>query len=211
MEVIRNQKYLEDMLGDEIRTMEFVLCIPSENVDSIVRELERREATGEIDVASDDLLLIWQVNMFVGQTLQLFTRINSRDNPYKSQHKDNKLTKMLGSEGYKVKPEVLLKFYPSSHPLSIGSKIVTEIIKNNILADAPIKEFSINSVEQFCKSSTNLAHYVCETIGKKISDHFIGEGEALGLIESIGGREGCFRLKLEGKRLNTVLNNYKEE
>jgi len=210
MKVIGNRTYLEDMLGDEIRTMEFVLCIPSENVDSIVRELERREAKGEIDVASDDLLLIWQVNMFIGQTLQLFTRIKSRKDPYKSQHNDNNLTRMLGSDGYKVKSEVLLKFYPSSHPLSIGSKIVTEIIKNNIRDDASLKEFSINSVEQFCKSPTNLAHYACETIGKKISDHFIGEGEAFGLIESIGGREGWFRLKLEGKRLNTVLNNYKE-
>jgi hypothetical protein len=57
--VIENQTYLENKLGDEIRTMEFVLCIPSENVESIVRELERREYEGEIDVASDDLLLIW--------------------------------------------------------------------------------------------------------------------------------------------------------
>ena len=40
MEVIRNQTYLEDMLGDEIRTTEFVLCIPSQNVERIVRELE---------------------------------------------------------------------------------------------------------------------------------------------------------------------------
>jgi hypothetical protein len=207
-EVIENQTYLENKLGDEIRTMEFVLCIPSENVESIVRELERREYEGEIDVASDDLLLIWQVNMFRGQTLQLFTRINSRE-PYKSQHKDNKLTKMLGS-GYKVKSEVLVKFYPSSHPLTIGSKIVTELIRNNRSTDASPKEFSINSVEQFCESPTNLAHYACETIGKKISNHFIGEGEALGLIESIEGREGWFRLKIEGRRLNTILNNYKE-
>lgn len=209
-EVIENRTYLENTLGDEIRTMEFVLCIPSENVERIVRELERRECKGEIDVASDDLLLIWQVNMFfIEQTLQLFTRINSRDKPYESQHKDNKLTKMLGS-GYKVKSEVLVKFYPSSHPLAIGSKIVVEIIRNNMRADTSLKEFSINSVEQFCKSPTNLAHYACETIGKEISDHFLGEGEALGLIESIEGREGWFRLKLEGKRLNTILNNYKE-
>lgn len=207
-EVNEKQTYLENKLGDEIRTMEFVLCIPSENVESIVRELERREYKGEIDVASDDLLLIWQVNRFIGQTLQLFTRINSRDKPYESQHMDNKLTKMLGS-GYTVESEVLVKFYPSSHSLAIGSKIVVEIIGNNMRADASLKEFSINSVEQFCESPTNLAHYACETIGKKISDHFIGEGVALGLIESIEGKEGWFRLKVEGKRLNTILNNYK--
>jgi len=121
---------------------------------------------------------------------------------------DNKLTKMLGS-GYTVESEVLVKFYPSSHSLAIGSKIVVEIIRNNMRADASLKEFSINSVEQFCESPTNLAHYACETIGKKISDHFIGEGVALGLIKSIEGKEGWFRLKVEGKRLNTILNNYK--
>ena len=118
---------------------------------------------------------------------------------------------MLGSDAYKVTSEVLVKFYPSSHPLTIGSKIVTEIIRNNIRSDTPLKEFSINSVEKFCKSPTTLVHYDCEAIGEKISNNFIGKGKSLGLIESVEGREGWFRLKLEGKRLNTILNNYKEE
>jgi len=209
--VIENQTYLEKMLGDEIKTMEFVICVPSSKTDGIVRELERQENEGEIDVTSNDLLLIWQVNIFEGEVLQLFTRINSRDNSYKSKHNDFELTKMLGSDGHEVKSEVLTKFYPSSHPLTIGSKIVTEIITKNMREGTRINVFSKESVENFCKSSRNLAHYACEILGKNIVNHFIGESKNLGLIKEVEGEEDLFKFNLEGKRLNTILNNYKEE
>ena len=209
--VIENQKYLEDMLGDEIETMEFVICVPSHKTDGIVREIERQENEGEIDVTSNDLLLIWQVDIFEGEVLQLFTRINSRDNSYKSKHSDFELTNMLSSDGYKVKSEVLTKFYPSSHPLTIGSKIVTEIITKNMREGTQINVFSKESVVIFCKSSRNLAHYACEILGKNIVNHFIGECEFFGLIEKVEEEDDLFKLNLEGKRLNTILNNYKEE
>jgi hypothetical protein len=209
--VIENQKYLEEMLGDKIQTMEFVICVPSEITDGIVRELERKEKEGEIDVTSNELLLIWQVNIFAREVLQLFTRINSRDKPYKSQHNDIKLTKILGSDGHEVKSEVLTKFYPSSHPLTIGSKIVTEIIIKNMRENTQINVFSKESVEQFCKSSRNLAHYACEKLGKNIVDHFIGECEKFGLIDKVEGEEDLFKLNLEGKHLSTILSNYKKE
>lgn len=211
MNVIENQAHLEEMLGDEIETMEFVICVPSHKTDGIVRELERQENEGEIDVTSNGLLLIWQVNIFEGEVLQLFTRINSRDKQYKSQHKDINLTKMLGSDGHEVKSEVLTKFYPSSHPLTIGSKIVTEIVTKNMRENTQINVISKGTVEQFCKSSRNLAHYACEKLGKNIVDHFIGEGKFFGLIEKVEGEDDLFKLNLEGKRLNTILNNYKEE
>ena len=209
--VIENQTYLEKMLGDEIKTMEFVICVPSDKTHGIVSELERQENKGEIDVTSNDLLLIWQVNIFEGEVLQLFTRIYSRDNPYKSQHNDFELTKMLGNDGHEVKSEVLTKFYPSSHPLTIGSKIVTEIITKNMREETQINVFSKESVVIFCKSSRNLAHYACEMLGKNIVDHFIGESKNLGLIEEVEGEEDLFKFNLEGKRLKTILNNYKEE
>jgi len=38
-----------------------------------------------------------------------------------------------------------------------------------------------------------------------------GEGEFFGLIEKVEGEDDLFKLNLEGKRLNTILNNYKEE
>jgi len=209
--VIENQKYLEEKLGDEIQTMEFVICVPWHYTDSIVRELERQENEGEIDITSDDLLLIWQVDIFGGELVQLFTRINSRDNPYKCQHNDIELTKMLGSDGHEVKSEVLTKFYPSSHPLTIGSKIVTEIITKNMRESTQINGFSKETVKQFCESYRNLAHYACEKLGKSIVDHFIGEGELFGLIEKVGEEDDLFKLNLEGKHLSTILNNYKKE
>jgi len=210
MEVIENQKYLEEMLGDTIETMEYVICVPSHKTDGIVRELERQEKEGEIDITSDDLLLIWQVNIFEGEVLQLFTRIFSRDK-YKCQHNDFNLTKMLGSDGHEVKSEVLTKFYPSSHPLTIGSKIVTEIIIKNMRENTQINVFSKETVNQFCKSSRNLAHYACEKLGEKLVNHFIEECENFGLIEKVEGEEDLFKFNLEGKRLNTILNNYKKE
>jgi hypothetical protein len=204
-----NKIYLEEKLGDEIRTIEFVICIPAEKTDRLVRELERREKSGEIDKNAEQLLLVWQVNKFEGQILQLFTRINSRDKPFKSQHTDNTLTKIL-ADGIKVESEVLIKTYPSSHPLKQGGKIVVDILAKNKISDMPLTEFSKGSVELFCQSPTNIAHYAYEIIGKNISDHFLGESKALGLIEAIEGRDGWFRFKIEGKTIKTTLSNYQK-
>ena len=206
--VTNNKIYLEEKLGDEIRTIEFVICIPAEKTDRLVRELERREKSGEIENA-EQLLLVWQVNKFEGQILQLFTRINSRDKPFKSQHTDNTLTKIL-ADGIKVDSEVLVKTYPSSHPLKQGGKIVVDILAKNKISNMPLTEFSKESVEIFCQSPTNIAHYAYEIIGKNISDHFLGESKALGLIEAIEGRDGWFRFKIEGKTIKTSLSNYQK-
>lgn len=207
--VVEYKKYLEDSLGDKIRIMEFVICIPTEKTDRLVRELERREKAGEININTDQLLLVWQVNKFEGQVLQLFTRINSRSKPFDNQHKDSKLTKIL-ADGIKVESEVLVKIYPSSHPLKQGVKIVANILAKNKIAGTSLTEFSKESVDQFCKSSTNIAHYSFETIGKNIGDRFIGESKALGLIEVLEGREGWFQFKMEGKTIRTLLANYQK-
>jgi len=210
--VVENKTYLEDKLGDEIQTMEFVICIPAEKTDRLVREIERRENRGEINITKDKLLLVWQVNKFEGQFLQLFTRINSREKLYKSQHKDNELTKILAN-GIRVDAEVLVKMYPSSHPLNQGVKIVADILAKNtkkMVADTFSTEFSGKTVEEFCQSPRNIAHYAYEAIGKSIADRFLRESKALGLIEAIEGREGWFRFKIEGKTIKTILANYKK-
>ncbi len=211
--VVENKTYLEDKLGDEIRSMEFVICIPAEKTDRLVREIERRENTGEINITKDQLLLVWQVNKFEGQFLQLFTRINSRKKQYKSQHKDNELTKILAS-GIRVDAEVLVKMYPSSHPLNQGVKIVADILaKNakNMVADNFSTEFSGKTVEEFCQLPRNIAHYAYEAIGKSIADRFLRESQALGLIEAIEGRDNWFRFKIKGKTIQTILANYKKD
>lgn len=211
--VVENKTYLEDKLGDEIQTMEFVICIPAEKTNRLVREIERRENTGEINITKDQLLLVWQVNKFEGQFLQLFTRINSREKQYKSQHKDNELTNILAN-GIRVDAEVLVKMYPSSHPLNRGVKIVADILaKNakNMVADTFSTEFSGMTVEEFCRSPRNIAHYAYEAIGKSIADRFLRESQALGLIEAIEGRDGWFRFRIKGKTIQTILANYKKD
>lgn len=208
---IENKVYLENELGDEIKKMEFVICVPSPNTDRLVRELERRENEGEIDISSDKLLLVWQVDKFAGQFLQLFTRINSREEPFLSRHLDNNLTKIL-ADGINVDgAEVLVKFYPSSHPLYRGRKIVVNILKTNLANNNDLKEFSKKSVEVFCKSPKSIAHYAFEKLGKNIAEHFIGEGLKLGFIEEIDGQKDMFRLNIDGKKIKTILVNYEKE
>lgn len=210
-QIISNQIYLENKIGDKIETMEFVICLPAENIEHFVREVEKREDEKKINLESFPPLLVWQVNKFKDEVLQLFSRINSRENEFRCQHRNRQLTRILGGH-YIVNSEVIVSFYPSSHPFKISKKIVSTILnKNQKAGNENINEFSLNDIKEYCKSFKNNAHYACEEIGEGIADRFIRENLAFGLIEPIKDKSGFFKLKSKSKRFDTLFNNYQAE
>ncbi len=212
--VIANKSYLEDKIGDEIRSIEYVLCIPAHDADRLVKEIERRESNGDISEKEDGLLLVWQVDQFGGDYLQLFTRIQSRDKPHKSFHVDPDLTRVLTGRCNIQKSEVLPKFHPSTHILKKGMHIVATIVKenmrNNSLDDSNLIEFSEELVINFCTSDGTLISYDHELIGRNIASHFIREHLELQLIEPINEKPGYFKLNIQGKRIETIIHNYEQ-
>lgn len=210
-QIIHNQIYLENKIGDKIKTMEFVICLPAENIEHFVREIEKREDENTIDLKRFPPLLIWQVNKFKGEVLQLFSRINSREDEFLCQHRNRQLTRILGGH-YVVNSEVIVSFYPSSHPFKISKKIISSILnKNQKAGNENLNEFSLKDIKEYCKSFKNTAHYAYEEIGEEIADRFIRKNLAFELIEPIKDKSGFFRLKSKSKRFDTLFNNYQTE
>lgn len=205
------KNYLEDNIGNEIDFMEFVICVPASEVDHLVREIERREGFGEINVDNDPLLKIWQIDVFKGQNLQLFTRITSRKNSFQSQHRDGKLTKIL-AEGVEVEDsEIFVKTHPSSNPLTQGKEVIVEIFRINRDKDHDERTFTKSQIRRFFESSGTISHYASDIISYKLAEHFIGECLAYDIIEQIPEKAESYRLKIGGKKLKTVLSNYEKE
>lgn len=210
--VIKNKNYLEEKIGDSIEREEFVVCVPAERVDKLVRRLEDLE--GNSKLKTDKLMLVWYVNAFANQTLQLFTRIRSRDE-FQCQHMDADLTRVL-ARGLPVdKAEVFFKTYPTSHPLHRGSHAVTHIVTTNMAVNAhaavPLTRFSKSIAEKFFLSAEKIPHYSIDIIGKRLMEHFINEGTHLGLLSVINAEKSVYELNVEGKTLRTILSNYKEQ
>lgn len=208
-QVENNKEYLEEKIGGDIESLEFVICVPTEYTNTIAQEFEKREKDGTIDEDIDGLFLIWQVNRFFDDSLQLFTRI-SRDKEYDCQHKDRDLTRLLGKGCNVSDSEVIIKFNMSSHPQKKNIQIVAHIAKKCLHSESSI-EFSQALVEEFCTSESTLVHYSRDEIGSKIADAFLRENKELELIEPIEDKNGCFKLKIKGKTLGTIIKNYEKE
>jgi len=202
------KEYLEDKIGNEIDFMEFVVCVPAGEVDHLVREIEKRENSGQINAKTDILLKVWQIDVFMEQKLQLFTRIKSRNDEFLSQHRDKNLTKVL-AEGTKVdRSEVFVRVHPSSHPLVKGRWAITEIFSINQNKNPEDRVFTRNHIKHFFQSKGTISHYSPDIISDNVTEHFIGESLAYNIIERLPEKPDYYRLKLEGKKLKTVLSNY---
>lgn len=208
-EILKNKAYLEQKIGDEIRSFEFVLCVPAEDIEYLVQGVENRENRKLIDEENDGLLLIWQVNMFHQASISLFTRINSRNERIKSQHLDPNLTRTL-SKGHKLNSEVMSKFYPSSHSLKKNKHIITNILRINKNSNSDI-QFDDESIILFCTSPSTLVHYAANEIGIEIAARFIRENEKYGLISKVDDKGNSFKLKVRGKQISTIIKNYEED
>lgn len=202
-----NKASLEAAIGDNIVSVEVVLCVPAEITQKVARYLEETE---KVAPAAGPKLKIWQVNKFEGQALQLFTLVPGRAKPFDSQHADGTLTRKL-ADGVKVAGlEVLIQFGPQSHPQEVGASIVATLVGTAKPGDtADPKRMRISDIVAYCSDQRNVAHYAAATVGPKIADRFIQEGKQLGLLKP-DGKEHLL-LAVDGKSLRTILTNYRRE
>lgn len=208
-QVYQHKSYLEEEIGDEIKSEEFVICVPAEYINRIANEFEKRENNGNIDFDKDGLFLVWQVNNLFEESLQLFTRI-SREDKYYCQHNDRRLTRLLVDGCATGNSEVLTKFYMSSHPLKRNVQIVTHIAKKCLLSDSTV-EFTQKDIDDFCRLESTIVHYAQDDIAPYISNTFIQNNQKLGLIDPVEDKRDFFKLKTKGKTIETLLKNYEKE
>lgn len=202
--VLQNKPHIEQQLGDEIKVFEFVICVPAEMVDRVVRDIERREQAHGHGLP---LILVWQVNKFKDQSLQLYTRIANRQKHH-TQHADTKLTALLANVVKVGNSEVVTRAYPSSHPLRLGLAVVADILARNQVQGRPLHDLPEAEVHMFFEN--NLAHYAPKDVAKPAAERFLREGEDLELLVRPEDQPGVVRLDFEGRSIKTLLDRYKK-
>jgi hypothetical protein len=230
--VISNKDHLQKKIGNEIDIMEFVFCVPPSQVNRLIKQIEITEVNCKIDPEKDSIFLIWQLDRFKGQKLQLLPniKIKTRSSGFSYQHSDRALTAILAKGIDVTENEFVVDTYPSSNACSQGRALISKIIIDNTHKineenrqrllnnlgeltkeeqDKIRKTFSKDFVYRYFQSNKTLAHYDSTTVGKKLAEHFIGESLKFEFIESID--QGNYILKMGGKELHTILNNYENK
>jgi len=201
------RRYIETQIGDRIEIAEYVLCTPAEEAQSVLRAMRVRETAG--DSPSPQSILLWQVNRFVNQTLQLVP-LEFRAAP-RGQHRDTELTKLL-ADGIRVDDaEVVSKVYPSSHPLRVAIEILTEMVFRNFQAGTRLQSIRKRDAIAFLSHPTNLIHYSGTSIARDLYQRFEREGLDLDLLGRVPDDDDRLEIRIDGKTPRTVVRGYERE
>ena len=210
-DLAENLIYLQGKISCSLKRQEYVLCVPSQYVESVMREIERREKSGQIDCGKDALLLIWGVNMFNRPSIQLCSRMDSPRKKESKQHMNSHLTRLL-SDGIDTSArEIMSPVYPSSHPLKQASKFIEWVVKANIKADNTLWAFDRDMPSAYFKNRKNLPHYANEEIGQGLADRFTREGLSKGLLSISEEDHAKLLFASKGKSMSTILRTYQRD
>lgn len=223
-EVLSNKTYLEQKIGNKINTMEFVFCVLATKVQQLAKQMEVVEKSRKINSDKDSVFLIWQVERFTEQTLQLVSKvkISTRKKEYHFQHKDEELTKRLGEGILIPELEYIPRLYPSSNPYTQGRTVISKLFNENYISlqlrkhtvddkkqEEIKKTITEKKVYDFFEKGNNITHYESNTIGKNLADHFLGESQKFNILKKV--TSDSYLIKLDGKKLETVLKNYEKK
>jgi hypothetical protein len=199
--------YIETQIGDRIEIAEYVLCTPAEEAQPILRAMRERETSG--DSPSPRPILLWQVNRFVNQTLQMVP-LEFRTAPG-GQHRDPELTKFLAAGVRIDDAEVVSKVYPSSHPLRVANEILTELVFRNFQTGSRLQAIRKRDAVGFLSHPTNLIHYAGASIARELYQRFEREGLDLDLLTNVPDDDDRLEINIEGKTPRTVSRGYVRE
>lgn len=214
-----NQDYLEEQTGLRIEEIDCVLCVPSQHDRRAARIIEEYERNGD----AEELVYIWRLNRFSGETLQLYENIDTRESTETSHNHD--LTRLLSGEGIRVagESEITPAFFPSSHLANIVEVAFSEVLWNRERADEPVTNFTKSELTDVLTSENNLLHYAGEAIGKRIRDEVLPRLLGYGLIEPYDADEDgsdeelnwaeveVFEYGVNGRTMETILANLTDE
>ncbi len=174
----------------------------------MIRTLKEQDAAEGTERPTPPILL-WQVNRFIGQTLQLVT-LEHRPAPT-GQHRDSELTRKLAGAVRINDAEVLSKVYPSSHPLRVGTEILTELLFKNAREGLRLQLVRSRDALAFLAQPTNLIHYAGPSIARQLYERFEREGIEFGLLTKSSDEPDRIEINVEGKTPRTVLRGTKED
>ncbi len=197
---------LEDGIGDSLRSAEYVMCVPAESCQALVKYLQKHESGTEVPKGADRLL-VWQVDQLNRQTLQHWT-LDWRPRGA-GHHQDPDLVHHLldhggvRTDGY---PRVNPRVYPGSHPLRIAKEILAESITRASRSGAPLDRISIGEMLTHLASPSTLFHYAAPRIARGLFSSFQAKGVGYRLLTKED--PDTLVLNVKGKSANTLLTAY---
>ena len=203
-----NLEYLEDIIGYKISRREYVCCTPSQYVDSIAREIEKRETEGKINCVNGPHLLIWGLHWWPESEVKLHNRINSPRKEHLKQHGDKHLTKLLADGIKTFNRDLPFSFYPSSHPYKHASFCVNWILRENKKKGVSLTLFDRNEPATYFKKQ--LPHYARDTLGQNLADRFIREGISKRLLSVSEDDREKIVINSRGKSIETIEKDYQK-
>lgn len=209
--VRNNRDYLAGKTGLQIENIDCVLCVPSQYDRQAAKTISQYER----DNQATEIVYVWRLNRFSGETLQLYENIDARDRNETSH--DHQVTEFLSGEGVRVSggSEITPEYFPSSHLANIIEVAFAEILWNRELADDPVTTFTRDELLDFLTSQNNLLHYSADTIGGRIRDEILGRLLDHGLIDSHGDSQEMddievFEYGVDGRTMETIKANLTE-
>lgn len=205
-----NRDHLEEALGGDLGFVEYVLCVPSTQTNRAIQHIEQRDDDAFLDDDRNDPMLLWEVNKFDRQTLQLVTRITTREDP-ENQHGDHELTDNLTTGVEVDDAEVTYRGYPSSHILRLSEEGLVKVMMDRRAADEPILEFQKDELETFFSDPTHIPHYDAEDLATDLADNVVTRGTDLGLLRRDDEDDGLIHIDLGVEKIRSVKDAYHEE
>jgi hypothetical protein len=211
-----NQDRVEEKIGMEIDAFECVICVPSYHDDQIIDQIESHQHEGD----DRETVYVWRLHYLSteeGERLDLVTRIDGRE-PSERTH-DSQLSELLG-EGVEITKERQFTpaFYPSSHLYVVMEEVFSLVLQKRVTDEGPIREFSRQDLLEELTAQRRLPHYDANTVGERLCEELLDRLLDYGLVSELDPTESdlddaeeCYRYRVNGRTMETILSNLKDE
>ena len=204
-----NKPYLSDRLGFEIDHIEYVLCVPYEELNKAARSLhsveeEARRLAGK--AYSQPVIRLWLCQLTSNRRLLLVLQIQ-RANPDWNSHNDRNLNRYL-RDGYELEGNEFASLcFPTSPSWQQARAAILSLLGEHEEASLDLerpKEFTREDVVEFFKDS--ILHYGGERIAVHLADVFTKNAGEFALIRKLAN--GAYKPIIQGRSLSTIAKRF---
>lgn len=212
--VRENTDHLSEKIDMEIEELECAICVPSVVDRRIISQIEEYEEEGQ----NREQVFVWRLHHFDGETLDLYTDINTRTDSEMTHNSELASTLSAGVE-LTYSRQVMPAFFPSSHPEVILEETFSSILESRLIDEKPVRQFTSSELLSELTSQKNLPHYDADVIGERLYEDLLKRCKKFSLIGEISSNETelegseeetFFKYNIRGKSPETILANLRE-
>jgi hypothetical protein len=204
-----NRDRLERIVAQPLRSIEYVLCVPTTSIQRVAESLGEIEARGETIGDGKTRLLLWALHEYKGEKIQFFGLVPNRPRLIDCRHRNNELQRALRDPVRADSALLNVRAYPSSHISRISSHVIEEVLRRNQEEGRDPEILPVDEVKAFFANKANLVHYAAPELSEPLTRRFLTAGVSAGLLEPIRGNGSeSFRITARGTQIPTRLGDY---